>query len=174
MDETPMLRGRDDLKFLVQALLDSAGYHVSPLWLGGDYHGLVHADFEQVQSVQADITAQTALIALGSGTVTDIAKHAAYLYDLAHPGQAGSVYMCCQTANSVTAFSANMAVLLKDGVKRTLPSRYPPAIISDLGVLASAPLAITLARLGDCCSPFVAYGDWDLGNALGVGGLFIE
>ncbi len=168
MDETPMLRGRDDLKLLVQSLLNNAGYHVRPLWLAGDHHGLVHADFEQVQRVQAAITPQTALIALGSGTVTDITKHAAYLYDLAHPGQARSVYICCQTANSVTAFSANMAVLLKDGVKRTLPSRYPTAIISDLGVLASAPKAMTLAGLGDCCARFVAYGDWYLASALGM------
>src|SRR5713226_139640 len=174
MDETPMLRGRDDLKLLVQALLDSAGYHVRPLWLAGDHHGLVYADFEQVQRVQAAITPQTALIALGSGTVTDIAKHAAYLYDLAHPGQAGSVYICCQTANSVTAFAANMAVLLKDGVKRTLPSRYPTAIISDLGVLASAPKAMTLAGLGDCCARFVAYGDWYLASALGMVDLYSE
>ncbi len=174
MDETPMLRGRDDLKLLVQALLDSAGYHVRPLWLAGDHHGLVYADFEQVQRVQAAITPQTALIALGSGTVTDIAKHAAYLYDLAHPGQAGSVYICCQTANSVTAYSANMAVLLKDGVKRTLPSRYPTAIISDLGVMASAPQAMTLAGLGDCCARFVAYGDWYLASALGMVDLYSE
>ncbi len=174
MDETSMLRGGDDLKPLVQALLDNAGYHVRPLWLAGDRYDLVHADFEQVQRVQAAITPQTALIALGSGTVTDIAKHAAYLYDLAHPGQAGSVYICCQTANSVTAFAANMAVLLKDGVKRTLPSRYPTAIISDLGVLASAPKAMTLAGLGDCCARFVAYGDWYLASALGMVDLYSE
>src|SRR5260370_25427194 len=89
MDEMPMLRGRDDLKLLVQALLDSAGYHVWPLWLAGDYHGLVHADFQQVQRLQAAITAQTALIALGSATVTGIATQAAYPADLAHPGRAG-------------------------------------------------------------------------------------
>src|SRR5262249_15906383 len=86
MDETPILRGRGALKPLVHVLLDNAGYHVQPLWLTGDRYGLVHADFEQVQLVQAAITPGAALVALGSGTVTDIAKHAAYLYDLAHPG----------------------------------------------------------------------------------------
>ncbi len=174
MDETPMLRDEVDLKPFVQALLDKAGYHVQPLWLKGDQYGLVHADFEQVERVQQAITGETALVALGAGTLTDIAKHAAYLYDQEHSEQAEMVYICCQTANSVTAFAANMAVFLKDGVKRTISSRYPTAIISDLRVLVSAPKAMTGAGLGDCCARFVAYGDWYLASALGVVDLYSE
>ncbi len=84
------------------------------------------------------------------------------------------VYICCPTANSVTAFASNMAVLLKDGVKRTIPSRYPTAIIADLRVLASAPTAMTLAGLGDCCARFVAYGDWYLASVLGMVDFYSE
>src|SRR2546429_2630948 len=61
-----------------------------------------------------------------------------------------------------------MAVLLKGGVKRTIPSRYPTAIVADLRVLASAPKEMTVAGLGDCCARFVAYGDWYLASALGL------
>ncbi len=168
MDETPMRREKQDLKSFVQALLHNAGYQVETLWLKGDQYGLVHADFEQVQRVQSAIKPGTALVALGSGTLTDIVKHAAYLYDQEHSDQANIIYICCQTANSVTAFAANMSVLLKDGVKRTIPSRYPTAIISDLRVLTSAPKAMTVAGLGDCCARFVAYGDWYLASALGL------
>ncbi len=173
MDETPMRREEQDLKPFVQALLHNAGYHVETLWLKGDQYGLVHADFEQVERVQAAISPGAALVALGSGTVTDIAKHAAHLYNHEH-AQENSVYICCQTANSVTAFAANMAVLLKDGVKRTIPSRYPTAIISDLRVLASAPKAMTVAGLGDCCARFVAYGDWYLASVLGLVDFYSE
>jgi glycerol-1-phosphate dehydrogenase [NAD(P)+] len=67
-----------------------------------------------------------------------------------------------------------MAVLLKDGVKRTIASRYPTAIIADLRILASAPKAMTLAGLGDCCARFVAYGDWYLASALGLVDLYSE
>lgn len=174
MDETPMLREKQDLKPFVQELLDNNDYRVETLWLKGDRYGLVHADFEQVQRVQAAIKPGAALVALGSGTLTDIVKHAAYLYDQDHSDQARIVYICCQTANSVTAFAANMAVLLKDGVKRTIPSRYPTAIISDLRVLASAPKAMTVAGLGDCCARFVAYGDWYLASALGLVDFYSE
>jgi glycerol-1-phosphate dehydrogenase [NAD(P)+] len=182
MDETPMLREEQDLKPFVQALLHNAGYQVETLWLQGDQYGLVHADFEQVQRVHAAISPGAALVALGSGTVTDIVKHAACLYDgsrgpiyRAHDREQGNiVYICCQTANSVTAFAANMAVLLKEGVKRTIPSRYPTAIISDLRVLASAPKTMTVAGLGDCCARFVAYGDWYLASVLGLVDFYSE
>lgn len=174
MDTIPMRRGEQALKPFVQALLHDTGYMVEPLWLEGDQYGLVHADFTQVERVYAALRPGIALVALGSGTITDIAKHAAYLYDLSRQEQKPMVYICCQTANSVTAFAANMAVLLKDGVKRTIPSRYPTAIISDLRVLASAPRAMTLAGLGDCCARFVAYGDWYLASALGLVDFYSE
>src|SRR5579864_1186617 len=174
MDETSMRREEHYLKPFVQALLQNAGFVVEPLWLHGDQYGLVHADFEQVEHVLAAIDPGIALVALGSGTVTDIAKHAAYLYHQEHPELDPIVYICCQTANSVTAYAANMAVLLKDGVKRTIPSRYPTAIISDLRVLASAPKAMTQAGLGDCCARFVAYGDWYLASALGLVDFYSE
>ncbi|HLI09521.1 MAG TPA: iron-containing alcohol dehydrogenase [Ktedonobacteraceae bacterium] len=174
VDEVPMRREQQDLKPFVQALLRDAGYEVKPLRLKGDQNGLVHADFGQVERVHRAIEPGSALVALGSGTVTDIVKHAAYLYDQQHPGQPRVAYICCPTANSVTAYAASMAVLLKDGVKRTIPSRYPTAILADLRVLASAPTAMTLAGLGDCCARFVAYGDWYLASALGLVDFYSE
>jgi len=174
VDETPMLREDVDLKRFVRDLLYVAGYDETTCHLENDEYGLVHAEFEDVEGILWGLEPGTALIALGSGTVTDIAKHAAYLYDQRHPEQPRLVYICIPTANSVTAYAANMAVLLKDGVKRTLPSRYPTAIIADLRVLASAPKAMTLAGLGDCCARFVAYGDWYLASALGLVDFYSE
>jgi glycerol-1-phosphate dehydrogenase [NAD(P)+] len=174
MDQTPMLREDVDLKRFVRDLLYVAGYDETTCWLEGDEYGLVHAEYEHIESILWGLEPGTALIAVGSGTVTDIAKHAAYLYDRQHSDQPRMVYICCPTANSVTAYAANMAVLLKDGVKRTIPSRYPTAIISDLRVLASAPKAMTVAGLGDCCARFVAYGDWYLASALGLVDFYSE
>lgn len=174
MDKTPMRREEQDLKPFVQNLLQRAGYEVQALWLPGDAYGLVHADFEQVERVHSALAPGMALVALGGGTVTDIAKHAAYLYDEQHATEPRSVYICCQTANSVTAYAASMAVLLKDGVKRTVSSRYPTAILSDLRVLASAPKEMTTAGVGDCCARFVAYGDWYLASVLGLVNIYSE
>jgi len=174
VDETPMFREDVDLKRFVRDLLYVAGYDETTYHLEEDEYGLVHADFAHVEGVLwglepgAGPEPCTALIAIGSGTVTDIAKHAAYLYDQHHANQPPIAYICIPTANSVTAYAANMAVLLKDGVKRTIPSRFPTSIIADLRILASAPKAMTLAGLGDCCARFVAYGDWYLASVLGL------
>src|SRR5579875_1887765 len=86
-DETPISREGQDLKPLVQALLKDAGYQVRMLWLKGDAYGLVHADDEQVERVRTALAPGMALVAVGSGTVTDIAKHASYLYDQQRPQQ---------------------------------------------------------------------------------------
>lgn len=174
IDETPMWRDDVELKPFVRELLYVAGYSESALHLEDEDTGNVHADFESVESAlwgleQGDLGRPAqAIIGLGSGTVTDIAKHAAYMYNQKHPDRPRMVYICVPTANSVTAYAANMAVLLKDGVKRTVPSCYPDAIVCDLRVLADAPKEMTLAGLGDCCARFVAYGDWYLASALGL------
>lgn len=174
VDETPIFREDVDLKLFVRELLYVAGYNETTYHLEPDEYGQVHAEFDHIEGILWGLEPGTALIALGSGTVTDITKHAAYLYDQQHPDHPPIVYICIPTANSVTAYAANMAVLLKDGVKRTFPSRYPTAIISDLRVLASAPKAMTLAGLGDCCARFVAYGDWYLAGALGLVDFYSE
>src|SRR5207245_4924551 len=110
-----------------------------------DEYGLVHAEFEDVEGLLWGLEPGTAIIALGSGTVTDIAKHAAYLYDQQHPEQPRLVYNCIPTANSVTAYAANMAVLLKAGVKSNLLSRYTTAIISDFRLISYTLLILTLS-----------------------------
>ena len=174
VDETLMYREDVELKPFVRDLLYVAGYHETTCHLEDDEYGLVHAGFEHVEGMLWGLEQYTAIIALGSGTVTDMVKHTAYLYDQRHPEQPPLVYICIPTANSVTAYASNMAVLLKDGVKRTFPSRYPTAIIADLRVLASAPKAMTLAGLGDCCARFVAYGDWYLASVLGLVDFYSE
>ena len=64
--------------------------------------------------------------------------------------RAGSIpFVVVQTAVSVNAFSDDMAVLLRDGVKRTVPSRWPDVLIVDLEVIAEAPAAMNRAGFGE-------------------------
>ena len=71
-------------------------------------------------------------------------------------------FVVVQTAFSVNAFSDDMAVLLADGVKRTVPSRWPDALVVDLGVIADAPAAMNQAGSASCarCSPRRPIGTW--------------
>ncbi|MGE3269964.1 MAG: iron-containing alcohol dehydrogenase, partial [Chloroflexota bacterium] len=166
-DDRPYLRDGAPLKPLVQELLAGAGRTVEVLTLPASPDGLAHADLENVARGRAAIDGQpTTVIALGSGTVCDVAKHACFTAE----GEDGAqtVLVLVPTAASVTAFTSSLAVLLVDGVKRTRPSRFPDAVVCDLETLAAAPAAMTRAGLGDCVARFISYGDWYLAHQLGL------
>jgi glycerol-1-phosphate dehydrogenase [NAD(P)+] len=73
-----------------------------------------------------------------------------------------------QTAASVNAFSDDVSVLLKSGTKRSVPSRWPDALLVDLRTLADAPPAMNLAGFGDIISMWTAPADWYLASAVGM------
>ena len=121
----------------------------------------LHGDEDALGQADAAIAGAGCVVSVGSGTITDIAKDASH--------RAGDIpFAVVQTAVSVNAFSDDMAVLLRDGVKRTIPSRWPDALIVDLQVLADAPAAMNRAGFGELCSMFTAPGDWYLANVAGM------
>lgn len=159
VDETPMRRGPDDLKPLAERMLaERFPTRTAVLRAHGPE---LHADADALAQADAAIAGAGCVVALGSGTVTDVAKDASM--------RAGGIpFVVVQTAVSVNAFSDDMAVLLRDGVKRTVPSRWPDALIVDLGVIADAPAAMNRAGFGELCSMFTAPADWYLASAIGM------
>ncbi|MCC7360076.1 MAG: iron-containing alcohol dehydrogenase [Anaerolineales bacterium] len=173
MDETPMRRAGADLKAQVLAVLRAAGWQPQVIALTPDTTGQVHTDFGQIRQVQAQLTPTTALLAVGSGTVTDVAKHAAYCLQQEQGGPA-LPFVVYQTANSVSAYTSNMAPVFVEGVKRTLPSRYPDGLVCDLETLADAPPEMTVAGVGDLLAAFNSYADWWLAGRLGLDHTYTE
>ncbi len=166
MDTTTMKRGKQELKPTVLRLLHEQGWRIEPVILLPDANGQVHTEMARIRAIQNKIQPESAMISLGSGVVTDIAKHACYLFE-----QSSAIhipYLVIQTANSVSAFTSNMAPVFVDGVKRTLPSRYPDALICDLETLCDAPHEMTLAGVGDMLAAYVSLADWYLANQLGM------
>lgn len=165
MDATPMRRGDDSLKPLVLRVLRQAGWEVETLVLEADATGQVHTDMPHIEAVKARLSPDKAVVSIGSGVVTDITKHACYLFEkeTKHPIR----FIVYQTANSVNAYTSNLAPVFIDGVKRTLPSRYPDALVCDLETLRDAPLDMTIAGVGDLLAAFVALADWYLADQLG-------
>ncbi len=166
MDQTPMLREGESLKPLVMQLLTQAGWEARPVVMEPDGTGQVHTDMPHIQVVRERLGLGMAVLSLGSGTICDIAKHAAYLYGK----ETGEKlpFVVYQTANSVSAFTSNMAPTFVEGVKRTLPSRYPDALVCDLETLRAAPREMTVAGVGDLLAAFVSFPDWYLANRLGL------
>ena len=131
-----------------------------------DATGQVHTDLKQIGRVQARLPSECAVLALGSGTITDIAKHACFRREQ-ETGR-DIPFVVFQTANSVSAYTSNMAPVFVEGVKRTLPSRYPDALVCDLETLRDAPPAMTAAGVGDLLAASVSFADWYLAYRLGL------
>lgn len=173
MDRTPMDREGSDLKELILQILKNNGWEPDAIWLEPDHTGQVHTDFSQINSVKARLQSHSAVLSVGSGTVTDIAKHACYIYQQ-EQDIPSLPYVVYQTANSVSAYTSNMAPTFIDGVKRTLPSRYPDVLICDLETLRDAPMAMTVAGVGDLLAAFGSYADWWLAYRLGMDNTYTE
>lgn len=167
MDGTRMKREHDDLKPFLLARLRDAGWNAEPVWLAPDATGQVHTDLSQIGQVKSRLQAGAAVLSVGSGTVTDIAKHAAHLYQK-EASVASLPFVVYQTANSVNAFTSNMASVFVDGVKRTLNSRYPDVLVCDLETLRDAPRAMTAAGVGDLVTLYSSIPDWYLAHRLGL------
>ncbi|MFL5681222.1 MAG: iron-containing alcohol dehydrogenase [Chloroflexota bacterium] len=120
----------------------------------------LHADATAIREAIAGAQGCGIIVAVGSGTVCDVAKEASR--------ELGVPYVVLQTANSVNAFSDDMAVLLVNGVKRTMPSRWPTALVIDLTLVADAPAAMNRAGVGELAAMFTAPADWRLAAAVGM------
>src|SRR5262249_41583069 len=97
------------------------------------------------------------VITVGSGTITDIGKAAA---------SGGAPLVTVQTATSVNGYADPFSVLLRHGVKRTTPSRWPDALVIDPAVLQGAPPDLNRAGAGDLMAMFTAPADWYLASAI--------
>src|SRR4051812_5006950 len=99
-------------------------------------------------------------VAVGSGTLNDIVKRAAYECD--------RPYMCVGTAASMDGYTAFGASIEKDNKKQTLTCPAPRAMLSDVEVLVNAPARMTASGYADLLSKVTAGADWVVADALEV------
>jgi glycerol-1-phosphate dehydrogenase [NAD(P)+] len=172
MDETTMRRTGENLKELALATLRNDGWQVTVAWMRPDESGQVHTDMPHIEEVKANLSRGCSVLSIGSGVITDIAKHGCFLYQQ----ETAEVvpFAVFQTANSVSAFTSNMSPTFVDGVKRTLDSRYPDALICDFETLRDAPKEMTAGGVGDMLAVFVSFPDWYLAYRLGMDSTYSE
>lgn len=126
----------------------------------GDLHAS-HDLLERIRGVVRD-SRDPAAVVLGSGSITDLVKHALQMENMQVP------FVSIATALTVTAFTSAFAVIDFHGAKRTLQSRPVTAAFWVRPFLECAPPRMSRAGYGDLLARFVAYGDWFLGYRLGV------
>ncbi|MBM3617677.1 MAG: sn-glycerol-1-phosphate dehydrogenase, partial [Alphaproteobacteria bacterium] len=136
-----------------QSLAD-AGYRVTLLNLGSSPKPTA----ELAEYIVSHTASSAALIAVGSGTLNDLTKHAAFL--------SGKPYAVCGTAASMNGYLSANAAILAHGHKKSLPSRLPRTALFDLDVLEAAPRRLQAAGLGDSICRSTAQVDWLISHHL--------
>ncbi|MCL4767245.1 MAG: iron-containing alcohol dehydrogenase [Hyphomicrobiaceae bacterium] len=117
-----------------------------------------HPDMDTVRQVMAESTDADGLVAVGSGSINDITKHAAHLV--------GKPYAVFGTAPSMNGYTSVSAAITEDGLKKSLPSTAPRGVFLDLDVLAAAPKRLIAAGFGDSICRSTAQTDWLLSHLM--------
>ena len=123
-----------------------------------DSPGLAADERSVVRLLADDDPAERLLVAVGSGTITDIVRFVAH--------RTGREFVSLATAPSVDAYSSIVAAMTFDGMKRTVSAAAPLAVFADIEALARAPGPMIAAGFGDTIAKFFAVADWRLGSLL--------
>jgi len=158
-DTTAIERDGQRLSRLVEdQLADQFAVRVESL---DDGHEKLHADDTVLDMAAAVAKGADAVVTIGSGTMTDIGK-------IASQRNNGIPHVTVQTAASVDGFTDNVSVILRNGVKRTVPSRWPTIVLADVVTIAGAPREMNTAGFGEAISLFTAPADWYLSFLVGL------
>lgn len=117
-----------------------------------------HCDVAVVDKLVEQLAPCDAVIAVGSGTLNDLAK----LVGL-RKGVPSIVFGTAPSMNGYTSVSASVS---EAGVKRSVRARTPIAVFLDLGVLSAAPPDMIRAGVGDSACRPTAQADWLLSHLL--------
>ena len=122
----------------------------------------LHADTERIAELCRflDAARQVIPVAVGSGTLNDIVKRAAF--------EKGLSYMCVPTAPSVDGYTSFGSAVTINGFKTTLPCDAPKSIVADEDIMSAAPYRLIAAGYGDLAAKLVSGRDWLLAEALGL------
>lgn len=145
-------------KHVTQLLSDSFAVTTTVLT---DGHPTLHADDGVLNRATEAVTGADVVVAVGGGTISDIGKVAA-----ARSGDLPLVTV--QTAASVDGYTDGVSVVLRDGVKRTIESRWPDAVLADLDTIVVAPPVLNEAGFGEVLSMFTGPADWYLARIVGL------
>ena len=163
VDKSAIKRQGHSLRALVEGQLQDT--HAVRTAVLDDGHRTLHADDKVLDAATREVKGADLVVTIGSGTMTDIGK-------VATNRNANIPQVAVQTAASVDGFTDNVSVILRNGVKRTIPSRWPTVVLADATTIADAPLELNTSGYGEAISLFTAPADWFLANLVGLDNTF--
>lgn len=121
----------------------------------------LYAEYGYVEQLSRSLAEHKAIpIAVGSGTINDLTKLAAY--------QNGREYMCVATAASMDGYTAFGASITADGAKQTFNCPAPKVCVADIEIIRDAPTEMTASGYADLFAKITAGADWILADSLGA------
>lgn len=120
--------------------------------------GHARPDLDTLEKIAPLCQEVDAIIAIGSGTINDLAKYSAF--------QHKKPYVIIATAPSMNGYTSKNASILLQGHKKSLAAAPPLGIIVDLSILQKAPKRAILAGLGDSLARSTAQIDWLLSHLI--------
>lgn len=121
----------------------------------------LYAEHRFVEELTAALKPHQAIpVAVGSGTINDLAKLASHRTD--------RPYMCVATAASMDGYTAFGASITYLGSKQTFLCPAPVAVVADLDVIRGAPGEMNSWGYADLIAKVTAGADWLVADALGA------
>ena len=137
--------------------LKAAGFDVTEAFF--NQTELVIPDEEAVAFIESFITADTqVIIGIGGGVMNDLSKYVSFFKKLP--------YMIVGTAPSMDGFASKGAAMVLKGMKETVTCHVPTWIVSDVDVLAQAPMKMIRAGIGDILGKYSCLNDWKLATII--------
>lgn len=119
------------------------------------------ADYKNIETLLSLFNTNSAVpVAIGSGTINDLVKRAAF--------EAGRKYAVIATAASVDGYASDGAAILYKGLKQTLPCSAPTFIGADPSVLKNAPIEMASSGYADLIAKNPAGADWIIADSVGL------
>ena len=147
----------------LEETLSSAGLSVQSIILAGkpDSSAAPQVRPDELSIVQVLNTLdgrEAVLVAVGSGTITDITRYCAY--------QTRNPFYSVPTAASVDAFTSYTAAITIGQVKKSILAKPASGVFAQLPVICAAPSRMAAAGFGDMLAKFTALADWKLAHLL--------
>lgn len=114
--------------------------------------GKIHACKTHVEYIKNAYKEGDYIVAVGSGTINDLCKHASFQLDVP--------YVVFPTAPSMNGYLSANASIEVNSIKCSLPAHRPAGVFCDIETLRLAPLPLIKAGLGDSLCRPTAQADW--------------
>ena len=122
------------------------------------YENLLYARVEQVREVEALAEDVDGILSVGTGSLNDICRVAAY--------RKKKRFCIFATAPSMDGFASDTAPIIENNFKTSWQAEQPEIILADTAVLAKAPSILKSSGFGDMIAKYIALVDWRVSHLL--------